>query len=147
MDLFASIGRSAEKYAMDITHLTTFENDIKKVIDALKQGPMGSDKPAGEPLKAGTLGTGFDEVTRVETSMARIGTELERLARVLHSQIAAMQLTVKMASDKTQETDEANRAALSRLLADIQVNSAPPGTGPVRPTDSSVEPASSRDYR
>ncbi|MGR7002675.1 hypothetical protein ACU686_39650 [Yinghuangia aomiensis] len=58
--------------------------------------------------------------------MARIGTELERLARVLHSQIAAMQLTVKMASDKTQETDDANRAEMSRILADIQRYSARP---------------------
>lgn len=129
MDLFASIGRSAEKFAMDIDHLTAFENDIKDVIDTLKTGGLGNGKPAGEPLTAGSLGTGFAEAARVEAALGRMTTELERLVRVLHGQIEAMQLTVKMASAKTQETDEANRAAMSRILGDIRRDS-------VRPSDS-----------
>lgn len=143
MDLFASIGRSAENFAMDIEHMTTFENEIKKVIDALRQGPMGAEKPAGEPLKAGVLGTGFDEVTRVEGSLGRVHAELDRLARVVHGQIEAMRLTVKMATDKTQEADEANRAEMSRLIADIQRYSVPPGVAPARPA-ASVGPGSTR---
>ncbi|GAA4945149.1 hypothetical protein GCM10023205_00990 [Yinghuangia aomiensis] len=129
---------------MDIEHMTTFENEIKKVIDALKQGPMGAEKPTGEPLKAGTLGTGFDEVTRVESSLGRVHAELDRLARVVHGQIEAMRLTVKMATDKTQEADEANRAQLSRILGEIQRYSVPPGLTPARPAVSSAAPDSTR---
>lgn len=117
-------GESTQNIKLSVDHLTEFESTVNKVIEDLRAGFI-SDKPAGEPLQPGAYGKGFQEAALVDTTLATVVGHLERLSKVLHAQIEAMKLTVRMASDKTQEADETNKAEMARIFQEIRAGAAP----------------------
>lgn len=99
---------------MDLESLRAFEKSIREVLTEFEQYSVRD--PVTGYLKASHYGTGFNEAYAVALASGFAVEDVKRFADMLHRQIEAMALTVRMAADSTLRTDRKASAELKRLL-------------------------------
>lgn len=117
-----------EQLKVGLEQLTTFQNTVKTILDDLRAGAI-SNSPTGPPAPPGSYGTGFAESESVLLTFTGVTTRLEKFARTLRLQVEAMQLSVRMAADKTEAADTGNRQRLAALLQELAEPDGSPGRG------------------
>ncbi|MGW0657513.1 hypothetical protein [Streptodolium elevatio] len=128
------------KLKMDLASLTEFERSVRSALDELlvETGPMA--KFGGLGVAGADHGTGFNEAYAIGIVTAFAVGDVSDFLRMLHRQMEALALTIKMISDETAETDEERRAQLSKLLYGDKPGREPWNADPA-PQGAAVPPA------
>lgn len=112
-----AVGRalgSARNMEMSRPSLQAFEAKVGQVRALLESS--SHDTKANGVVQAAGFGVGFDEAASVARAMETVHSNIVVLHDMIVQRLEIMALTIKMAGDKTEEADEANRAKLTQLL-------------------------------
>ncbi|MCF2528671.1 hypothetical protein [Yinghuangia soli] len=125
----ATLG-SAAMMEMSRPSLEAFEMKVRQVRDMLESS--ANNTQLGNLLTNTSFGQGFSEAAAVGNALQAVRTNITTLHEMIVQQLEIMALTIKMAGDKTEESDEANRQKLGQLLALAAEKSATaPGAPPM----------------
>ncbi len=104
------------KLKMDLASLTEFETSVRSALDDLLTETGAMSKFGGISLAGPDHGTGFNEAYAIGLTFAFAASDISDFLRMLHRQMEALALTIKMIGDKTAEADDEQRQKLSKLL-------------------------------
>lgn len=99
---------------MDLESLRAFEKSIREVLKDFADYNVRD--PVAGYLKPSHYGTGFNEAYAVALASGFTVMDIKRFADMLHKQIEAMELTVRMAADSTLRADRKASVELARLI-------------------------------
>lgn len=104
------------KLKMDLESLTEFEKDVRAALEELLADTKKMTEYGGIGVKWADYGTGFNEAYVIGLRAGFAAEDIRSLLKMLHQQMEAMALSIKMAGDQTFAADEQQRKTLSKLL-------------------------------
>lgn len=129
------------KLKMDLASLTEFELSVRTALQELVAETGAMSKFGGIGVAGPDHGTGFNEAYAIGLTTAFAVTDISDFLRMLHRQMEALALTIKMIGDKTAGADDEQRQQLSKLLYGDKPGREPWNAEAVQPQAPAVPPA------
>jgi hypothetical protein len=139
MGLLPEDKAALDQMQVDLESLRTFEREVLDILADLGEGNAPTKQALAGEVQDGDFGRDFEEAQFIAQATGATITRIADLADVLHRQVEAMALTVRMAGDSTAAADEANRRRMAKLLRGLGLE--PAGSGPVGGDPAAVDPA------
>ncbi len=106
----------AAQMTADLESLKSFQREVLAILDRLNVEHLPTVDAVPAQLVPAIFGAGFPEADYTSKTALAVAEEIRDFARMLHRQIEAMALTIRMATDATAATEEENKRKLVLLL-------------------------------
>lgn len=136
------------KLKMDLESLGEFEKDVRAALEELLADTKKMTEYGGIGVKWADYGTGFNEAYAIGLRAGFAAEDIRSLLKMLHQQMEAMAISIKMAGDETFAADEEQRKTLSKLLYGTENGGKPYNVDRVEstvPVNESPGPSSPQD--
>ncbi|UGQ14241.1 hypothetical protein LO772_11980 [Yinghuangia sp. ASG 101] len=96
--------------------MKSFEREVLAILERLNVEHLPAVDAIPTQLVPAAFGTGFVEADDTASRVLAVVEEVRNFARMLHKQIEALALTIRMATDSTAATEEENKRKLLLLI-------------------------------
>ncbi|WP_436788550.1 hypothetical protein [Yinghuangia sp. YIM S10712] len=129
----------------DLESLKSFEREVLAILDRLNIEHLPTVDAVPAELAPAIFGAGFTEADYASKTALAVAEEIRSFARMLHKQIEALALTIRIAADTTAVTEGENKRKLLTLILgapgqELSFNVNVPTAAPADPSKTGAPP-------